>query len=435
MDSETKRVYDRMHLYFMMQAHPNWQPEALAKAVGRTPRWVRKWQRRFANDQSGTLTMFLSQSRAPHSRPRQTSPEVKLVIGQLREQLSKQYHRKAGPKLILHELAKHPYLGKSSHFVPRSPSTITAILTEMGYLQPRQPHRHEPVELPPPNEEWEMDFGEIQIDYETKLEFFLVIDRGTSRVIYLEGSMGYTAETALEAVARMLITCGIPPRLRFDRDPRFVGSWTMDSYPSALVRFLRVLGVQAVICPPRRPDLKPFVERSILTLKAEWFARFSLNDYATAIEVLPNFVFYHNSDRVHFGRACNGQTPDEAFPELSALPRVPDQVDPDAWLWADDQRVFRRRITSNGTIQIDKHSYSVDHTRAKTNVLVYLDAKNRQFQVLQDNELLRSLDIKGLHGPELMAFQDYLAVMKKEARSIEMHRWMTWFRPGDDIPL
>ncbi len=110
MDSETRRIYDRMRLYFMMQEHPTWGSEALAEIIGRTARWVRQWQRRFANDQSGTLTLFLSRSRAPHSRPNQTSQAVKVVIGPLREQLSQQDHRKAGSRLILHELAQYTHL-------------------------------------------------------------------------------------------------------------------------------------------------------------------------------------------------------------------------------------------------------------------------------------------------------------------------------------
>ena len=76
----------------------------------------------------------------------------------------------------------------------------------------------------------------------------------------------------------------------------------------------------------------------------------------------------------------------------------------------------------------------VDHTRAKTNVLVYLDPHNRQFHVLQDDELLCSLDIKGLHGSGPMDFQYYVAQMIQETRSIEIHRWLTWYRP-DDIPF
>ena len=88
MDSETRRVYDRMRLYVLMQDHPEWRPEAFTQVIDRTVRWVRKWQKRFADDKTGALAMFLSRSRAPLTRPRQTSPEVKQVVGQLREQLS-----------------------------------------------------------------------------------------------------------------------------------------------------------------------------------------------------------------------------------------------------------------------------------------------------------------------------------------------------------
>jgi len=56
-------------------------------------------------------------------------------------------------------------------------------------------------------------------------------------------------------------------RLRFDRDIRFVASWTSDSYPSALLCFLHVGGVIPVVCTPRRPDLKPMMERTVKTVK------------------------------------------------------------------------------------------------------------------------------------------------------------------------
>ncbi len=82
----------------------------------------------------------------------------------------------------------------------------------------------------------------------------MVVDRGTSRLIYLEGSTGYNAETALEALVRLFSTCGLPKRLRFDRDPRLWGAWSRDSYPSPMIRMLRVLGIEDVPCPPHRPD-------------------------------------------------------------------------------------------------------------------------------------------------------------------------------------
>jgi hypothetical protein len=45
-------------------------------------------------------------------------------------------------------------------------------------------------------------------------EFFIVVDRGTSRLVYLEAREGYNAVTALEAVARLLLLHGLPQRLR-----------------------------------------------------------------------------------------------------------------------------------------------------------------------------------------------------------------------------
>lgn len=192
--------------------------------------------------------------------------------------------------MILQELIKREDLKEAGHFIPRSERTIGKILNELGYIMPQPKWDRLPILLPAPNEEWEMDFGQIRIDHETIFEFFIVVDRGTSRVIYLEGSEGYNAETALEAVARLFVLNGLPQRLRLDRDSRFVGAWTRDSYPLPLIRFLHVVDVDSVVCPPYRPDKKPVVERTIKTLKHEWLARHSIKTLADAYEVLQGFT-------------------------------------------------------------------------------------------------------------------------------------------------
>jgi hypothetical protein len=80
-----------------------------------------------------------------------------------------------------------------------------------------------PLSLTEPMAEWEMDFCEIRLA-DGRFEFFLVVDRGTSRVVYIEGRHGYNASNAMAAVMRLFILCGLPQRLRTDRDPRFVWS-------------------------------------------------------------------------------------------------------------------------------------------------------------------------------------------------------------------
>lgn len=430
MDTESQRIHDRMTLHRLMDAHPDWSLRQYAREVGRDVRWVWKWEKRLSSAIEHHFSMYLSQSRAPKTRTRQTSPEVKDVIGELRETLSEKFHRKASGKTILYELRKREDLKDRGYFVPTSDKTITRILHELGYIHPKKKRFRQPLVLDAPNAEWEMDFGEIHFEDGGQLEFFLVVDRGTSRVIYLEGCEGYNAETALEAVARLLIVHGLPERLRFDRDPRFVASWTMDSYPAALVRFLWCVGVEPVICPPRRPDKKPFVERTVGTLKHEWLDRFAPATFGDAIELLDGFLFYFNADRPHQGRACNNRTPDEAFPSLPALPHVPELIDPDAWLKPYHGRIFRRRVSSNGMIQIDKHRYYIGGDYAGLYVSVHLDAENNTFHVTYEKELLTVCDIQGLRH-EMMDFQSYLIWMMHEARSIERHRYFMWHRAGN----
>jgi transposase InsO family protein len=377
-----------------------------------------------------SLEVFKSHSSLPKTLHKRIGEEAKSLVCELRQQLSEQFHRTAGAKTIawgLEEYTKQHTIGFS---LPKSLTTITKILHERGWIQPRQKVVHEPVVLPPPMEEWELDFGEIWLPEEGVFEFFMVVDRGTSRLVYLEGSQGYTAETALEAVARLFVLHGLPKRLRFDRDVRLWGAWTRDSYPSPFVRFLRVLGVKDVICPPRRPDLKPFVERCIQTLKYEWFARQFPTSLAQALERLEEFPHYYNDQRPHQGKACGNQPPSVAFPALPLLAQLPTEVRPDRWLASVDGRIYRRRIHSDGTIQIDRHVYSVGTVYAKQLVLVHLDAKQCLFHFSLEGRVVKSLPIRGVYG-ETLRFWDYFRLIQAEARMVELHHAALWERTDE----
>jgi len=426
MDTETQRIYDRIGLAKLMQANPSGSIRQYAAELNKSPKWVRTWRRRILADPKPTLETFRSHSRAPKSRTRETPLAVQKIISDLRLSLSEKYHRRAGSRVILRELNKQRLeLEQAGHFVPKSKTTIDQILDLWGHIDRPKRYQREPLERPAPMTVWEIDFGQIRLNEFEILEFFIVVDAGTSRVVYVEGCDGYHAESALEAVARLFIIHGLPRSLRLDRDPRFVGSWTGDSYPSALVRFLRVLGVEPLICPPRQPWKKPYVERTIKTLKNEWLSRFAPDNLADALDVLDGFQHYHNVERPHFGSACNGLTPREAFPTLPTLPKVPETVDPDAWLSAYHGKVYRRRVTANGSLQIDKHNYHIGIHRHGQRLLVHLDAHNQQFVFTRDGELVMHKPIQGLQQGD-MSFQDYLRLMKQEARSIEQHRRWVW---------
>jgi hypothetical protein len=425
--NENEWVGERQRLQELSQAHPEWSLRAYARELQHDPKWVSKWVKRFKGAQPLTLEQLRSQSRRPKRNPRQLVAAVKDRIGEWREVLSERFNRAAGAKTIAYFLSREPK-GTS-----RQPclSSIQKVLAERGYIRRRVRPEHMPLVLPAPMEEWELDFGEIYLGpVEGGLEFMLVVDRGTSLVVNIEGSAGYQAESAIDALVRLFAAKGLPRRLRFDRDPRLWGSWTRDSYPSPFIRLLHALGVEPIICPPHRPDKKPMVERCIGTLKHEWLARHSPSTFADALALLDPFIGYHNRLRPHQGDACHNRIPAEAFPVLPVLPRLPERVTPDAWLQAEHGRVYRRHVNSGGSIQVDRHPYYVGYDFAGATVLVQLDAPSRLFQITCNGRLLKSLPIKGLH-PGPMELLTYLEILKTEARSIEYYRITHWHQPGD----
>ena len=425
--NESELIYERYKLFELVRKHPEWSLRAYAREVQHDPKWVRKWAKRLAGIEVATDAMLRSQSRRPKRSPRQLGEGVKDKISELRETLSERFHRPAGAKLIAY------FLGQTSDLEAEapSPSSIYQTLLERGYIRARAKPEHTPLVLPAPNEEWELDFGEIYLGpIEGSLEFMLVVDKGTSRAVYIEGSAGYRAESAIDAVLRLFAAHGLPKRLRFDRDPRLWGSWTRDSYPAPFLRLLHALGVEPVVCPPHRPDKKPMVERCIGTLKHEWLARYSPTTFADAHALLDPFLPYYNRLRPHQGAACQNRTPEEAFPALPALPALPERVTPDRWLTVEDKRVYRRRVNAGGSMQVDRHTYYIGQTFAGATVLVHLDAAQALFQITLNGEVVKVLNIKGLYPGQLALF-DYVEILKVETRFIEQYHITNWQKTGD----
>jgi hypothetical protein len=418
--SESEWIDERRKLADLMHDHPSWSLRAYAREVQHDLTWVRKWVKRLFGIDEVTTAALRSHSRRPKHSPKQLAARVKDAISEQREVLSERFNRAAGAKLIA------TVLGSAA-----SLSSIYKTLKERGYIRPHAPVAHTPLVLPAPNEEWELDFGEIYLGpVEGSLEFLLVVDRGTSRVVHIEGTSGYRAESAIEAVIRLFAAHGLPKRLRFDRDPRLWGSWTRDSYPSPFIRLLHALSVEPIVCPPHRPDKKPMVERCIGTLKYEWLARYSPTTFADAHALLDSFVPYHNRLRPHQGNACQNRPPDIAFPNLPALPGLPERVTPNQWLTHEDQRVYRRRVNAAGSIQVDRHSYSIGQDFAGAQVLIHLDGAPEAFHITLNGETIRVLSMKGFH-PGQMDLLDYVDVLKSEASFIAYHHALNWQQTGD----
>ncbi len=124
--------------------------------------------------------------------------------------------------------------------------------------------------------------------------------------------------------------------------------------------FLLFLDVEPDRVDPGRPQDKPFAERSVRTLKHECLWLDPPEDWLAGADALEVYGDFYNHRRANQSLACGNRPPYEAFPELPALPTVPDEVDPDAWLTHYHQRIFKRRVGRNGMIALGNRDYYVD---------------------------------------------------------------------------
>jgi transposase InsO family protein len=410
---ESEWELDRIRLFQLRRTNPDWTLARLAQELRRSLSWVKKWLNRFREVSQPTLAMFQSHSRAPHHRPRQVVEAVRDAILSLRDELKPIYGRVVGAKTILYHLHHDALLASQNRYIPRSTRTIWQVLKNGGRIPTRvcEPH---PIQRPEPLQHWEIDFGQLS---ET-IEFLAVVDRGTSILVDTQTQPHYNAETALLAVARLLLITGLPQKLRFDNDTRFVGSWLTDGFPSALMRFLLCLGVEPDLVEPGKPYHKPFVERVVRTLKYEclWLNR--PGNWLDAAAQLETFRQFYNQERANQSLACGNHPPYEAFPRLPALLRIPEKINPDVWLMHYHRRLFKRRVGKNGRISVGVHAYYIGYAHAGERVGVLLDAHQRVFNILCKGNVVQQLEILGLTGHE-MPFEDYLRQMLAEARTMQ----------------
>jgi Integrase core domain len=196
------------------------------------------------------------------------------------------------------------------------------------------------------------------------VEILNFVDAGTSTWLMAEARPDFHAETAQDAVIDFLTRYGRPHQMTFDRDSRWVGSQSQRHFPSAFCRFLLCLGIQPNICPPRRPDKNAYVERLHRTLNQECLRVHLPTALGEVREATEEFLQHYNHERPHQGTACGNRPPHTAFPNLPALPPVPERVNPDRWLETIHGRAFARKIGTQGSVDVDAEHYSISQALA-----------------------------------------------------------------------
>jgi transposase InsO family protein len=424
---ETEWYQARACLRHLRKKHPDWTIKQLAQETGYCDNWVRKWLKRLATAPPEDATCLCSQSRARKSPPPGIAPEVVMSILAIRDDPPEGLHRTPGPVAIKYYLPRDETLQASDYHLPTSTSTIWRILDQNGRILRAQPRVHTPTTRTAPMQAWQIDFKDVTTvtgerdDKQLHLvETLDVVDSGTSILLDNPARPDFNAETALESLVAPLRQYGCPQKITFDRDTRFVGSWTADEFPSALMRFLLCLGIEPEVCPPRRPDLNAFVERYHKSYEEEAIQVYLPTTLEQVQDMNQDFRYHYNYQRPNQALTCGNQPPRRAFPDLPPLPPLPKLVDPSRWLDYLHGQTFKRRIDAAGTIRLGKDRYYISRERHKRTVLLQIDAPQRQLHVLVDGEVIKTMPLKGLTQQPL-PFDDYVRLIQAEAVSQWRH--------------
>ena len=238
-----------------------------------------------------------------------------------------------------------------------------------------------------------------------QVESLNLVDEGTSRWIDAQVRDDFSMETTILALFSVFLLRGCPKCIKMDRDPRFVSSWTANEFPSPLMRFLMCLDMKLIVCPPRRPDKNPFVERLHRSLKEE----------ALLIEA---YRHHYNHERPNQTLSCDNQPPVVAFPDLPPTRSLPHSVDPDSWIEQLKHRTFKRKISSKGSIQLGEQSYYVKVALAGQYVTIAINTPSRELRMAHQGKVIKSWPIKGLYDRQ-MELSDFLKAMMAEARIVD----------------
>ena len=414
---------DRCRLRELLRAHPDWSKRQLAEHLGRSLGWVKEWRRRLQEAAPDDEAVLRGRSRARKHPPAQISAAVVARILELRDHPPANLQRVPGPRALLYYLHQDQELVAGGERLPRSTRTVWQILTQHGRIARRPQRPHEPLDRPPPLTAWQLDFKDISTvpaDPEGKrqhgLEALNTIDTGTSVLLNAQLRADFSAETALAAVVETLRTYGVPDSITIDRDPRFVGSPSGRDFPSPFLRFLACVGVEAEVCPPRRPDRNGFVGRYHRTYDRECLRVHRPATEGAARAVTAAFVAHYNEERPNQARSGGNQPPRVAFPSLPAPPPLPERVDPDRWLRLVDGRCYVREVRRNGTVTIEGDNYYLDQRLAGQYMTLRVRADEKALVVHHRQQEFKRLPLKGLQGAP-RSLEDYVTLMQQQARS------------------
>jgi transposase InsO family protein len=276
--------------------------------TGRSPAWLSKWQRRFA--ELGWQGLH-SHSRAPHNRSARYSQHMRQLVVATRHRLRKRRVGLSGPQAIQDEL-------RHSHLLRRVPSlaTIKRILHDAHLIHhPKVPKRGY-FPQPTPTATYvlhAMDWTARYLSGGAKLFVFHTVDvqtRALHQTLHTDKSGATVRAHALAAWQQL----GLPDGLQLDNDAAFNGGYKVPRLFGAFVRLCLYLGIEPIFLPVGEPKRNSVVER-LHGLWSQTFWRTHRFDTLAAVRrAAPQFMRFY-THRYH-PVALQGATPGQAHQQV-----------------------------------------------------------------------------------------------------------------------
>lgn len=380
----------------------------LCAAHGVAPKTGYKWLARY---EAAGVAGLTERSRAPHTHPSATTPEVVAALLVLRQR-----YPHWGPKKLLAVLAREP---RWRHTPLPARSTVAALLQRAGLVPARRPRR--PVApaaadtgpsgylpLTAPNAVWTLDFkGEFRTG-DGRYCYPLTVVDGATRFLLACTAQPAIRTSAVQTTCRQLFrTYGLPAALRSDNGPPFA-RWGLAGLSRLAVWWLR-LGLTLERTRPGHPEENGRHERLHRTLKAET-AQPPAASGAAQQRRFTRWRTEYNTVRPH---EALGQQPPAAVYTPSARPypeRLPALCHPAA--------ATVRRVTTNGTLRWRGRSVFVSQALSGEDVgLVPYD--DGLWQLYYGAQLLAGLDERTATLRPLVSPQSRLSVLPMVPMSLD----------------
>ena len=357
-------------------------PTEAATRYGVSRQWVHTLVRRY--QQHGPAGIE-PRSRAPHTHPGRTPPEIRDRILALRHDLI-DTGADAGPLTIAWHLAQEDRPAPSA-------STIRRILHDAHLItpEPRKRPRSSYVrfEAELPNECWQADITHWFLASGTRVEILDVLDDHSRYLIGIRPADAFTGPLVVTVMTELIGVFGPPASTLTDNG--LVFTTRLARFKGARGGFEKLLAAHHITQKngrPGHPQAQGKIERFHQTLK-RWLTARPLPDTLTELAaLLTEFRAWYNTARPH--RALDRRTPEQAY---TALPKATPDTGADTTEWRSRSDI----VDKDGRVTLryggELRHLGIGRAHARTPVLLLIHERDVSVSSMTTGDVIAEFTI------------------------------------------